>query len=130
MVKFTSRVSPQYRALDEDMSEQINSTLTKKNGWHKLSLDSMVKATGNQVSCDLVGEAVILDLKSGVYYGLDSVAARIWALLQEPIAVGAVRDALLDEYEVEPERCEEDLFTFLEQMKAKQLVEITDESGE
>ena len=43
-------------------------------------------ATKDQVSCDLAGEAAILNIKSGVYYGLDPVGARIWNLMQEPRA--------------------------------------------
>ena len=45
---------------------------------------SVVVATKDQVSCDLAGEAAILNIKSGVYYGLDPVGARIWTLMQEP----------------------------------------------
>jgi len=39
---------------------------------------SSVVATKTKVSSDLGGEAVILDLKSGVYYGLNDVGTRIW----------------------------------------------------
>lgn len=67
---------------------------------------SRVVATKEQVSSVLAGEAVILDLKSGVYYGLNDVGARIWNLLQEPRKVDEIRDTLLAEYSVEPEQCD------------------------
>jgi hypothetical protein len=50
------------------------------------SRHSIVVATKDQVSSDLGGEVAILDLKAGVYYGLDTVGARIWNLIQEPRA--------------------------------------------
>jgi hypothetical protein len=46
--------------------------------------------------------AVLLDLESGVYFGLDEVGTRIWALLLERGTPAAVCEAMLDEFEVEP----------------------------
>jgi len=91
-----------------------------------ISTSSVVVAAKDQVSSDLGEEVVILDLKQGVYYGLDAVGARIWDLIQEPKAVNEIRDVLLDEYEVEPERCERDLLTLLEELVAENLVEARD----
>ena len=81
-------------------------------------------ASTDQVSCDLAGEAAILNLKNSVYYGLDTVGARVWTLVQEPITVGAVRDAMLREYDVEPERCERDLIDLLQKLAAEGLIAI------
>jgi hypothetical protein len=72
----------------------------------KVSNNAIVVAVENQVSSDLGGEVAILDLKLGVYYGLDEVGARVWELIQEPRVVDEVRDVLLEEYDVVPERCE------------------------
>jgi len=82
-----------------------------------------------QVWCDLAGEAAILNLKNGVYYGLDAVGARIWTLIQDARSVGQVRDALLEEYDVEPERCEADLLALLARLEAEGLIEVKDESA-
>jgi hypothetical protein len=84
---------------------------------------STVVAARDQVSSDLGKEVAILDLKAGVYYGLDAVAARIWNLIQEPRTVNEIRDILLEEYEVEPERCERDLLALLERLAAEGLIE-------
>lgn len=89
-----------------------------------LSDRSTVVAGKDQVSCDLAGEVAILHVKKGVYYGLDPVGARIWELIQEPRTLGEVRDAILDEYEVEPERCERDLLALLGRLAEEGLVEI------
>jgi coenzyme PQQ synthesis protein D (PqqD) len=83
-----------------------------------------VMASKDQVFCDLAGEAAILNLKNSVYYGLDTVGARIWTLVQEPITIGAVRDAILREYDVEPEQCERDLLDLLRKLAAEGLIAI------
>jgi hypothetical protein len=88
-----------------------------------------VMASKDQVSCDLAGEAAILNLKNSVYYGLDTVGARIWTLVQEPITVGAVRDAILREYDVEPQQCERDLLDLLRKLAAEGLIEIKAEAA-
>jgi hypothetical protein len=79
--------------------------------------------SADQVSCDLAGEAAILNLKTGVYYGLDRVGAFIWNLLKEPRTVGWLRDAVLAEYEVGAERCERDLVELLARLESEGLIE-------
>jgi hypothetical protein len=88
-----------------------------------------VVVSKDQVSCDLAGEAAILGLKNGVYYGLDPVGARIWNLIQTPVLVSAVRDAIVQEYDVEAERCERDLVELLHKLTAEGLIEARSEAA-
>jgi hypothetical protein len=74
------------------------------------------------------GEMVVLDLKSGCYYGLDAVGARVWALIEQPASLSVIRDAIMAEYEVDAERCERDIQAFLDKMQAVGLVEVSHES--
>jgi len=59
---------------------------------------------------------------AGVYYGLDSVGARIWALLAEPRSVAELVTTIVDEFDVTPERCERDLLALLDDLAARGLV--------
>jgi hypothetical protein len=95
----------------------------------KISGNSVVVVTKDQVSADLSGEAAILNLKSGIYYGLNNVGARIWNLLQEPKTINQIRDAILDEYAVERDQCGADLVALLEELLSKGLIEVKDEKG-
>ena len=88
-----------------------------------MTLDTIIRASADQVSCDLGGEAAILNLRTGVYYGLDPVGARIWNLIQTPRTLVEVRDTILAEYDVEPARCERDLRDLLEKLAAERLIE-------
>jgi hypothetical protein len=90
---------------------------------------SVVVAAKDQVSCDLAGEAAILNITSGVYYGLDPVGARIWNLMQQPCEVAEIQNTISDEYDVEPERCARDLVELLEKLLAEGLIEVKDGSG-
>lgn len=89
-----------------------------------LCIQSVVVAATEQVSCPLGEESAILNLKNSVYYGLDPVGAHVWKLLREPRSIGELRDALVDEYDVEPPRCEQDLLELLEKMRGEGLIEV------
>src|SRR4051812_26768227 len=92
-----------------------------------VSNSSIVVASGDQISSAMAGEIVMLNLKNGTYYGLDEVGALVWSLIQAPQPVAAVRDAILDEYDVELERCERDLLALLGELAAAELIEVRDE---
>ena len=96
-----------------------------------ISGHSIIVAPREQVSSEPGEEVAILDLEfwvyCGVYCGLDAVGAYIWHLAQEPRTVSEVRDALLEEslleeYDVEPERCELDPVALLQRLAAEGLV--------
>ena len=72
-------------------------------------LTRTVVVTKDQVSCDLGGESVILGLKAGAYYGLNASGSFIWQMIQQPRRLAEVRDRMLSEYQVDSERCEQDL---------------------
>ena len=91
--------------------------------------DSIITVAKDQVSCDLAGETAILDLKSGQYYGLNPVGARIWDFIQESRSVAEVLNAILSEYDVDARACERDLFALLEELQRKGLVEVKHATG-
>jgi len=91
---------------------------------HQLEMTSVVVASKEQVSCELAGEAAILNLKNGSYYGLNTVGATVWDLIKEPISVGELHSAVLERYDVEPERCADDLLNLLAEMLEHGLVEV------
>ena len=86
--------------------------------------ESRILATRDQVSCNLAGESVILNLNNGVYYGLDPVGARVWTLVQEPRTLVELRDALLHEYEVDASSLEADLRDLLHQLAEQGLINL------
>lgn len=80
------------------------------------------QAIKEHLCCELNGEAVILSLKNGKYYGLNPVASRIWELIQTPLSTDEIQNAILREYEVESEMCEQEVSFFLKQMADEELI--------
>ena len=91
---------------------------------HQISLSTRVKQSEGQMAADLGGEFAILNLKTGIYYGLDAVSARIWSLVNENRSVKEIRDVILAEYDVDGLRCESDLLRLLTELAGNGLIEI------
>lgn len=83
----------------------------------------------DQISSDLGEEVVILNLRTGVYHGLNAVGARIWNLLQESRTVKDIKDVILNEYDVEPDCCESDLLVLLQKLADEGLIEVRNETA-
>ena len=92
-----------------------------------LSLGSVAVVSSELVSANLDSEVVILGFKSGTYYGLNRVGVFVWELLQEPRKVADIRDAILEEYDVELAQCERELLALLVELADKHLIDISNE---
>lgn len=86
----------------------------------------LYQADSEHLCCDLNGESVVLSLKNGKYYGLNSIGAIIWELLQKPVTISKIERKILSEYEVEKRECSREVENFIAQMKDEGLVEIID----
>ena len=80
-----------------------------------VSADVMVRQVGD--------EAVLLNLKTEQYLGLDDVSNRIWQVLTAGGTVQAAYDTLLAEFDVDSERLRADLEDFVQELLQFGLVE-------
>jgi hypothetical protein len=82
----------------------------------------MYRRTTELMEAELGDELVALDPNAGDCFGFNNVATSVWRHLNEPKSFDEIRDALLDEYEVDPERCAIELQELLDDLAAKGLV--------
>ncbi len=87
----------------------------------QISLDSSVKISDDAIFREMDGEAVILNLESGTYFGLDPVGTRIWQLLEQDGNLRIVFERMRQEFDVEPEVLERDLLRLAGQFAEKGL---------
>src|SRR5215831_13467898 len=73
-------------------------------------------------------EAVLLNLKTELYLGLDAVGTRMWNVLTDSPSIQAAFDRLQIEYEVEPARLERDLNEFISKLLEQSLIELGPQS--
>ena len=72
------------------------------------------------------GETVLLNFNNESYFGLDAVGTRFWQLLQDETDLRNIIALMLDEYDVEAERLENDLDELIDRMVEAKLIEIRD----
>ncbi len=91
----------------------------------EITLASIIVAAEAQVSCEVDDEAALLNLTTGVYYGLDPMGAYIWRLLSSPTSVQSLQDQIVREFGPDEDVVRKDVIDFLTEMQNAGLVEVT-----
>ena len=69
-------------------------------------------------------QLVLLDIAGAAYYTLEGpVAIRIWQLLATPLSLSALVTTLVDEFDIDPRRCDEETRQYLRVLLVKGLVQ-------
>jgi hypothetical protein len=76
-----------------------------------------------QVMSRLVGdETVLLDLESGMYFGLDGVGKRIWESIGEGLTLGEIAAVVASEFEVDDATAQSDVIEFAHELLERGLL--------
>src|SRR5262249_835428 len=75
------------------------------------------------VSRELDGEMVLLNLDSGVYFGLGEVGTAMWRAVHGTGALGDALDSILAQYDVERDVLRDDLLRLVDEMCGKGLLQ-------
>ena len=86
--------------------------------------DALISRSTDILTTELDDALLMLNIPRGEYHGLNEVAARIWALLEQPTCPAALVSALVAEYEVTPEECAAAVDCFLMDLRARNLLRI------
>lgn len=75
---------------------------------------------------ELDGESVLLNVQTEKYFGLDEVGTRMWAALTRSGDVESACEALIEEFDVEPERLRADLEALLGELVGHGLLNVNE----
>ena len=89
-----------------------------------LTLADCVVRNRETLSAEIDGEVVALDVAKGACYGLDPVGARIWGMIEAPVAIGAICEALTGVYEVDAATCRADVLDLFMALRDEGLIEV------
>jgi hypothetical protein len=70
------------------------------------------------------GESVLLNINNERYFGLDKVGTRMWATLISADSIQTAYEALMREYEVDPEQLRQDLQVLIQKLVENGLIEV------
>jgi hypothetical protein len=89
---------------------------------------TVVARNEEPVSVEVDDTVVMMSIEQGMYFGLEGVGPRIWALLEEPRSVSAVCEALTEEFDIDAASCLREVLAFLEELSDAQLVRVMGET--
>jgi hypothetical protein len=72
------------------------------------------------------GEAIVIDLSTGIYYSLDGVGGAIWSLIEAERSIDDIVAAVVARYEVSPERAENDVEQVVAELVGEGLVVVSE----
>lgn len=93
-----------------------------------VSESSRVVAVENLALADLGDESVVLDVNSGVYFGLNTVGAFIIERISSPTRVSVLLEAIADNFDARQEVLTKDTLDFLSRMQDANLIKVVDET--
>jgi hypothetical protein len=73
---------------------------------------------------EVAGEAVLLNLASERYFGLDPVGTHIWGLINRNLTLQQVHQDLCDTYDASPEKLQQDLLVLIDQLAEAGLITV------
>ena len=74
-----------------------------------LTLDQTVAVSDDAVFRELDGESVVLNLETGMYFGLDAVGTAAWRAIEPKGTLRQALDRVLAEFDATPATAETDL---------------------
>ena len=81
-----------------------------------LELTTKISRHPDMLSAEIGGEAVMMSIENGAYFGLNPIATRIWDLIEKPSSIAELVQAITDEYEVSGEQAAADVQEFVADM--------------
>lgn len=89
-----------------------------------IKLHTLVKRKSDFISSEIDGNTVMMSIEEGKYYGMNTVASDIWNLLENPIMVSEMIGLLSNQYDIDAQQCEKEVFNFLATLLENHLIEI------
>lgn len=90
----------------------------------KISIEHLVIQNEGNIVSDMGGEKVMLNIENGKYYNLGKIGGDIWELIDKTILVSELINNIVAKYDVNKEKCEEEVISFLESMHEERLVRV------
>ena len=93
------------------------------------ALDRVVRVPDDVIFRELQGEAVILNLASSTYFGLDHVGTRIWQLCETQGSLRAVWESMQQEFDASDDTLRTDLLAFVDELLANGLLAVQQQAA-
>jgi DNA-directed RNA polymerase delta subunit len=88
----------------------------------KLTIDTIIQRKNEILTSDIDGEKVMMSIQQGEYYGLGNTGSFIWDNIENQIKIEDLINLITQEFNVNKERCLNDIMPFLTDLVEKGLI--------
>lgn len=90
---------------------------------HEFRNDSFLQPNEHQVASKVVdGEAILIDLSSGMYYSMEKVSGLVWSMIMAGSSVARIAAVIAERYSVPLAQAQEDVRALVDELLADKLV--------
>ena len=97
------------------------------NSHSPITLETKIVQAEGLEEAMLEDQVVMMSVEKGKYFALDSVASRIWPMIERPRTVRQVCDDLLPRYEADQETVQREVLDFIEDLRRCEVIRIVEE---
>jgi hypothetical protein len=73
---------------------------------------------------EIDGETIMMSIDNGKYYGLNTVASRIWEIIKDEPLFAEIVEKLVTEYDIDKTQCEKETKDFLIKLIENKLIKL------
>ncbi len=88
----------------------------------KMDNDALLRPSADVIFRELEGEAVLLDLNSGRYFGLNAAGTRVWTLIASGSTMAQVTAAMAAEFDSDAEQIARDVCELVAELTERGLL--------
>ena len=89
-----------------------------------LEITTNITRHPDMLSAEIGGEAVMMSIENGAYFGLNPIATRIWDLIEQPKTIAELIQTITDEYDVSAEQAADDVQEFVADMLERGIAQL------
>lgn len=91
---------------------------------NKITKETIIQRNQEILASDIDGEKVMMSIQKGEYFGLGKIGSFIWDQLANPIEIEDLIMKIMKYYNVDFEKCFDDIVPFLNDLLKKELIYI------
>jgi hypothetical protein len=98
---------------------------------HALRHDSSLRSKEQEVASRVVdGEAILINLSTGMYYSMENVSGLVWSMIVAGSSVARIADVISYRYSIPLAQAEEDVRALVEDLLAEGLIVVGESEPE
>lgn len=82
-----------------------------------ISPDTPLLRNPDLIATDMDGDTVMMSMERGEYFGIGGVGSFVWSLLENPVSLNDIVEAICAEFDVDETTCRGDMEHFIAELR-------------